>query len=388
MGGIGFIVTSIVVAAVIGGVTNHLAIKMLFHPRRAIKLGNVKLPFTPGIIPKRKDEIARSLGQVVSRYLVTSDGLKQLFMSSAFEQRIISLVDRRLETFMQERGTIRSWIMERYGDEKLAQLKHKWTAAWLDISKLSVRWLWEERKLKERTLAEVIPDWSDEMKEKTVQKMSNWLLDTLAAELQSENGKRMILNLTVQFMDQAGGWLGALAGAFVDEQKLSAKIRHIALAQLETTRVRNAVEGIVRTKMSELEQYTLEQVIDQLTESEQESEQFFIKLLHNENSLMLFDHILDTPIASLDQPISWFRQRLPNLVQRILKIVVQRLDGLVRSLELDKLVEQQVNQFPIDQLERILLRISGKEFRAITWLGAVIGGLIGLFQALLLRWYM
>lgn len=85
MEGIGFIVTSIVVAAVIGGVTNHLAIKMLFHPRRAIKLGNVKLPFTPGIIPKRKDEIARSLGQVVSRYLVTSDGLKQLFMSSAFE---------------------------------------------------------------------------------------------------------------------------------------------------------------------------------------------------------------------------------------------------------------------------------------------------------------
>ena len=51
-----------VIGAIIGGVTNHLAIKMLFKPHNPIYIKGKRLPFTPGLIPKRREELARQLG--------------------------------------------------------------------------------------------------------------------------------------------------------------------------------------------------------------------------------------------------------------------------------------------------------------------------------------
>lgn len=36
---------------IIGYITNGIAIKMLFRPRKAVYLGHWKIPFTPGLIP-------------------------------------------------------------------------------------------------------------------------------------------------------------------------------------------------------------------------------------------------------------------------------------------------------------------------------------------------
>ena len=41
-----------VIGAIIGLVTNYLAVRMLFHPYKPFKIFGVRLPFTPGIIPK------------------------------------------------------------------------------------------------------------------------------------------------------------------------------------------------------------------------------------------------------------------------------------------------------------------------------------------------
>lgn len=43
-----------VIGAVIGYFTNFIAVKMLFHPKKEIKVFGHKLPFTPGAIPKGK----------------------------------------------------------------------------------------------------------------------------------------------------------------------------------------------------------------------------------------------------------------------------------------------------------------------------------------------
>ena len=40
----------------------------------------------------------------------------------------------------------------------------------------------------------------------------------------------------------------------------------------------------------------------------------------------------------------------------------------------------------MDKVERVILSITGSEFRAITWLGALLGGMIGIIQALMLVW--
>lgn len=77
-----------VVGAVIGYFTNYLAVKMLFHPYDPVKIGSFVLPFTPGIIPKRRGHLAKALGQVVGNELLTGDDLKGMLLSGEMESRV------------------------------------------------------------------------------------------------------------------------------------------------------------------------------------------------------------------------------------------------------------------------------------------------------------
>ena len=43
-----------VVGAIIGGITNVIAIKMLFHPFNPYYIFKMRIPFTPGLIPKEE----------------------------------------------------------------------------------------------------------------------------------------------------------------------------------------------------------------------------------------------------------------------------------------------------------------------------------------------
>lgn len=70
-----------VIGAGIGYVTNYIAVKMLFRPLKPIQIGNCKLPFTPGIIPKEKPRLAHAIGEVVGTRLVTKDGIEAMLLS-------------------------------------------------------------------------------------------------------------------------------------------------------------------------------------------------------------------------------------------------------------------------------------------------------------------
>lgn len=54
--------------------------------------------------------------------------------------------------------------------------------------------------------------------------------------------------------------------------------------------------------------------------------------------------------------------------------------GLVKGLDVQKMVEQKVAAFPVLKLEQLILEVAKKELQAITWWGGVLGALIGLLQ--------
>jgi uncharacterized membrane protein YheB (UPF0754 family) len=58
------------VGAFVGFITNYIAIKLLFWPKRRV-LG------VQGLLPKRKPEIAKRAGEVVNSYLVNSEAIRQ-----------------------------------------------------------------------------------------------------------------------------------------------------------------------------------------------------------------------------------------------------------------------------------------------------------------------
>lgn len=67
-----------VVGGIIGYFTNDIAIKMLFRPYRAIYVGRRQLPFTPGLIPRNQERLAKRVSDTIMGSLLTPGELQNL----------------------------------------------------------------------------------------------------------------------------------------------------------------------------------------------------------------------------------------------------------------------------------------------------------------------
>lgn len=77
-----------IVGGLIGYITNGIAIKMLFRPLNPVYIFGKKVPFTPGIIPKERDRIAHSIGQVVGKELINQETLRENLLSQEMYVKI------------------------------------------------------------------------------------------------------------------------------------------------------------------------------------------------------------------------------------------------------------------------------------------------------------
>jgi len=103
------------IGSVIGYVTNYIAVKMLFRPRHPVKVGNFTLPFTPGIIPKRKADLARALGKAVGNNLFTGSDLEQMLLSDKAKQRVLGELADLLE---RDELTIEDMLSSFWGQDE------------------------------------------------------------------------------------------------------------------------------------------------------------------------------------------------------------------------------------------------------------------------------
>lgn len=110
-----------IIGAFIGWITNWLAIKMLFHPRKPVKV--LFLTFH-GIFPKNKLRIADKLGTVVQRDLINFTDIKDRLQDpdalNNFKEEIASRVDDALRDRI-EKSTLASILVP----EPLIQSVHK-----------------------------------------------------------------------------------------------------------------------------------------------------------------------------------------------------------------------------------------------------------------------
>src|SRR5699024_880108 len=60
-----------------------------------------------------------------------------------------------------------------------------------------------------------------------------------------------------------------------------------------------------------------------------------------------------------------------------------QLENALRKMKIDDMVKEQVDSFPVDVLEDLVLGISRREFKMITVLGALLGGAIRIVQGLI-----
>jgi uncharacterized membrane protein YheB (UPF0754 family) len=75
---IGLYISPPLLGAVIGYFTNDIAIKMLFRPYRPLYLGKRQLPFTPGLIPRNQERLAKRVSDTIMGSLLTPEELQNL----------------------------------------------------------------------------------------------------------------------------------------------------------------------------------------------------------------------------------------------------------------------------------------------------------------------
>ena len=93
--------------ALAGGLTNTVAIWMLFHPYEPPRLGRLRLGFLQGAIPKNRERLARAMGRTVGERLLTGDDLAKALTEpafrDAFDERLAAFLSAALE---RERGSL------------------------------------------------------------------------------------------------------------------------------------------------------------------------------------------------------------------------------------------------------------------------------------------
>jgi uncharacterized membrane protein YheB (UPF0754 family) len=85
--------------AVIGLFTNYLAIKMLFRPFKAKYIFGIRIPFTPGVIPKEHQKLAEKIGSTVGDHLLSNESLHELFKKEAVKTKISEALDNMYGQF-------------------------------------------------------------------------------------------------------------------------------------------------------------------------------------------------------------------------------------------------------------------------------------------------
>lgn len=104
--------------AVIGYFTNWLAIKMLFRPHKQLYVGKIKVPFTPGLIPKEKERIALSLGDTVGNYILTQDVLLDYLNKPDVISSLSSSLDKGFHTLKNSALTLDEGLSNVMGCDK------------------------------------------------------------------------------------------------------------------------------------------------------------------------------------------------------------------------------------------------------------------------------
>lgn len=105
------------VGAIIGWITNVLAIKLIFRPIRPIRIPMTGFAIW-GLIPKRREEIAHSIGLVVERELLSIEEIVDKVIKEEDKANIIKAIKLRVGLIIDEKlpgiipSTLKSMIRE------------------------------------------------------------------------------------------------------------------------------------------------------------------------------------------------------------------------------------------------------------------------------------
>lgn len=91
-----------IIGALIGWLTNVIAIKLMFRPIQPIRIWGT--PFVlQGLIPKRKDEIAKSIGDVINEELISMEVIVDKIIADMDKKQIVEMIKVKIVSIAGEK---------------------------------------------------------------------------------------------------------------------------------------------------------------------------------------------------------------------------------------------------------------------------------------------
>ncbi|MBR5685072.1 MAG: DUF445 family protein [Muribaculaceae bacterium] len=291
------------VGAVIGYITNDIAIRMLFRPHQAKYIFGIHIPFTPGIIPKEKNRIAGAIGKAVSENLMNREVLEKSLLSDDMLAKIGSTIDEFVATQSQNDETIEAFARHYLPQEDIDAMR---TNATDGIVKMLTA------KLEDSRLGESIASVA-----------TKHVIEKTRKSVAGRFGADMLIQPVAQF-----------------------------------------VEGILAKHINEILQNNSRQMIQGLVTDESE------KLMGMTMSSLMTGH---------DEQVAQIKTGILNAYR---VIITEHLPRILQDIDISGIIEQRIKEMDMEEAEAIILDVMKKELRAIVWLGALLGCIMGTITSL------
>ena len=92
-----------ILGAIIGYVTNRIAIQMLFRPHTAKRVLGIRVPLTPGIIPRSRNELAQQIGKTVAGELLSPGAVRTRLNNPEFRTGLERWIGEQRRALMNAR---------------------------------------------------------------------------------------------------------------------------------------------------------------------------------------------------------------------------------------------------------------------------------------------
>ncbi|AYK66929.1 DUF445 family protein [Bacillus subtilis subsp. subtilis] len=372
MGIAGTFIFMIVIGAAIGAVTNHLAIQMLFRPYKAYYLFGKRVPFTPGLIPRRRDELAKQMGLMVVNHLLTPEGIKKRLVSDAAKTQALRAGEQLIQKLSLSEVTVKE-ALEKAGMKHPEKTADAWISSWTD-DKLNELF----RQYGDQSLKELVPIEVQEKLEEKIPMISGYILSRSVRYFESDEGKIRLGNMIDDFLKERG-MLGSMVQMFLGNSSLADRVLPELLKLLRNEETNKLLSDLLKNEWGKLREYTFNEA-DEKWNAKALIFSLKRRVLQAFSTAPFFDNTIGTLTVRYESELT--QQMLPALLDKLLEGISSNLESVLKRLRLEEIVKEQVDQFPVERVEEMVLSISKKEFKMITYLGGLLGGIIGAIQAL------
>ncbi|MBB5149645.1 MULTISPECIES: DUF445 family protein [Ureibacillus] len=371
------ILSMAIIGAIIGSATNFLAIKMIFRPYNALYLGKWKLPFTPGLIPKRRGELARQIGVTVQDYLLTPDVIKNKLFSQEIRFGILQFAQSKSEELIfLNNKTLKDWL-ELAGINGLPEKIEGQVDDFIEKQFVSFK-----HTLSTKSIEEVLPEDITKTINQKVPELVTTIIQRGEDYILSSKGEITIKNLLDDFLSSKGTIGGLFQMFFSDSSSIVSKIQHELVRLLRSSETKSSLVNIMNDEWGKIKKQPIMNYLNEI-----QLEPILINIQsYAKRELAIEERFNKSINYYFPNGNDWVKYDLmPKIVDKALELAESKLEDVLKKLDIKEVVREQVDSFPIEKLEEIVIGIANRELMMITLLGGFLGGLIGIVQGLIVQ---